>query len=105
ASLRRESAKLAKLSAEAADYEQRASKLVEGIELQKKVALAEYVALRKIILERLEHLLGATSGNGKAAREAAIHELVFPRRMDTETTPAVDHQLWIIDERLESHHY
>ena len=104
ANLRRESAKLAKLSAEAADYQQRASKLVEGIELQKKIALAEYVALRKIILERLEQLLGI-SGDGKAAREAAIHELVFPRRTDTQSNPAIDHQLWIVDERLESHHY
>lgn len=104
ANLRQESAKIAKLGVEAADYEQRASKLVEGIELQKKVTLAEYVALRKIILERLEHLLGTTS-DGKTTRERAIHDLIFPTRIDTHSAPAVDHQLWIIDERLESHQY
>ena len=104
ANLRRESSRIAKLDAETADYQESATKLVEGIEMQKKVALAEYVALRKIILERLEHLLSA-SGDGRASKEEAIHDLVFPRRTDSETAPAIDHQLWIVDERLESHHY
>ncbi len=62
------------------------------------------MSLRKIVLERLEQLLGAKE-NGKADREAAIHSLVFPQRKDTESQPGQDHQLWILDERLESHDY
>jgi len=30
---------------------------------------------------------------------------VFPQRSDTESAPGTDHQLWILDERLESHDY
>lgn len=68
------------------------------------MALAEYVTLRKLVLERLEHLLEAKD-DGKAHREAEIHNLIFPQRTDTESNPGIDHQLWILDERLESHNY
>lgn len=45
------------------------------------------------------------SDSGKAHREEMIHNLIFPQRTDSESNPGVDHQLWIIDERLESHLY
>jgi hypothetical protein len=104
--LKQESRRLAKLKSgeEEEDYVESARKLADQIETQKKVALAEYVSLRKIILERLEQLLNAKA-DGKAHREAAIHNLVFPQRSDTESAPGTDHQLWILDERLESHNY
>ncbi len=104
--LKQESRRLAKLktSEGAEEYLESARKLAEQIETQKKVALAEYVTLRKIILERLQQLL-EVQDNGKSHREAAIHNLVFPQRADTESAPGTDHQLWILDERLESHNY
>jgi hypothetical protein len=102
--LKQESRRLSKLKSEGDDYWESARKLADQIETQKKVALAEYVSLRKIVLERLEQLLDAKD-DGKAHREAAIHSLVFPQRADTESNPGVDHQLWILDERLESHNY
>lgn len=102
--LRQESRRLAKLKSEGEDFWESARKLAGQIEAQKKVALAEYVTLRKIVLERLEQLLEA-KGDGKIYRESAIHNLVFPQRTDTESNPGVDHQLWILDERLESHNY
>lgn len=102
--LRQESRRLSKLKSEGEDYWESARKLADQIETQKKVALAEYVSLRKIVLERLEDLLAAKA-DGKAHREAAIHGLVFPQRVDTESNPGIDHQLWILDERLESHDY
>ena len=102
--LKQESRRLSKLKSEGKDYWESARKLADQIETQKKVALAEYVSLRKIVLERLEQLLEAKD-DGKAHREAAIHRLVFPQRSDTESNPGVDHQLWILDERLESHNY
>lgn len=102
--LKQESRRLARLKSEGDDYWESARKLASQIETQKKVALAEYVSLRKIVLERLEQLLEAKD-DGKAYREAAIHNLVFPQRSDTESNPGIDHQLWILDERLESHTY
>jgi hypothetical protein len=104
ASLRRESTRIARLSKTAADYEASAIRLVEGIAIQKKVTLAEYVALRRIILDRLKSLLEADD-RGQTSLEKDIHELIVPMRTDTESAPAFDHQLWIVDERLESHHY
>jgi hypothetical protein len=102
--LRAESRRLAVLHAEDASYGESARKLVEQVETQKQVALAEYVALRKIVLERLQQVLAANQ-EGHAQPEEAIHNLVFPRGSDTENTPGIDHQLWILDERLESHRY
>jgi hypothetical protein len=102
--LRQESKRLARLHSEEADYWESARLLAGQIEVQKKVALAEYVSLRKIVLDRLQDLIVLNEA-GKAYREAAIHDLVFPQRTDTESNPGVDHQLWILDERLESHDY
>lgn len=102
--MRQESRRLARLKTEGDGYWESARKLADQIETQKKVALAEYVTLRKIVLERLEYLLEAKR-DGKAHREADIHNLIFPQRTDSESNPGVDHQLWILDERLESHNY
>jgi hypothetical protein len=62
------------------------------------------VSLRKIILEHLEDLLNMQS-DGRASLEKEIHNLIFPQKTDTESDPGTAHQLWIIDERLESHKY
>ena len=102
--LRQETRRLARLKSEGDDFWASARKLADQIETQKKVALAEYVTLRKLVLERLEHLL-EVKDDGKAHREAEIHNLIFPQRTDTESNPGIDHQLWILDERLESHNY
>ncbi len=102
--LRRDSKRIAKLHDDSNAYWQQARDLSERVELQKKVTLAEYVSLRKVILDQLEHLLEIKE-DGKAHREEAIHNLIFPQRTDTESSPGVDHQLWLIDERLESHRY
>jgi hypothetical protein len=102
--LKQESRRLARLKSEGDDYWESARKLANQIETQKKVALAEYVSLRKIVLERLEFLLDAKE-NGNAHRESDIHNLIFPQRVDSESNPGIDHQLWILDERLESHNY
>ena len=102
--LRQESKRLAKLQSQEVGYGESARVLADQIEVQKKVALAEYVSLRKIVLDHLQQLI-SMSPDGKAHREAAIHDLVFPQRTDTESNPGVDHQLWILDERLESNDY
>ena len=79
-------------------------KLASQVDVQRKVALAEYVSLRKIVLQHLEDLLNAQK-DGKASLEEDIHNLIFPQKSDTESDPGTAHQLWIVDERLESHKY
>lgn len=103
-SLKKESKRLARASVDNANYWADARKLADSVEMSRKVALAEYVSLRKIVLQHLEDLLNINRG-GKASREEQIHSLIFPQRADTESAPGTDHQLWIVDERLESHHY
>jgi hypothetical protein len=102
--MKKESRRISRLKSEEEGYEESARRLSEQIEVQKKVALAEYVAMRKIILDRLEHLIEIGEGN-KAHREAAIHDLIFAQRTDSEADYGLSHQLWIVDERLESHDY
>jgi hypothetical protein len=102
--LRKTSRRLARLQADASDYWETARQLSDGIEAHKKTVLAEYVALRKILLDRLERVIGQKTEGGRH-RESDVHNLIFPQRTDTESNPGVDHQLWILDERLESHRY
>lgn len=102
--MKQESRRMARLKTEEEGYWERAEKLALQIETQKKVALAEYVTLRKLVLERLAEIL-EVNDEGKAHKESAIHNLIFPQRSDTETNPGADHQLWILDERFESHVY
>jgi hypothetical protein len=102
--LKKESKRLTRISTKNADYWEGARKLASQVDVQRKVALAEYVSLRKIVLQHLEDLLSAQT-DGKAPIEEEIHNLIFPQKIDTESDPGTAHQLWIIDERLESHRY
>lgn len=104
AGLKKESKRLSRLTAESENYEAQANQLTKQIDTQKQVALAEYVSLRKIILDQLESLLDLNSA-GQASREQAIHNLIFRQRSNTEEDAPLEHQLWILDERLESHAY
>jgi len=104
AHLKKESKRLSRLAVESAGYAEAAKKLAEELEEQQKVALAEYVSLRKIVLDRLQALLDADA-NGIISKESAIHNLIFPQRTNIESRPLINHQLWILDERLEANTY
>lgn len=104
ASMKKESKKLAKMKSENAGWEASAKSLAAKIETQRQVALAEYVSLRKLVLDQLENIMGI-EGEGRAHLEETIHNLVFPQHTDSESTVEIPHQLWILDERLESHAY
>ena len=38
--------------------------------------------------------------SGSYSSEGVVHDIIFPRKGNTEVTPYQDHNLWIIDERL-----
>jgi hypothetical protein len=61
--------------------------------------LVHYVVLRKIVLDMLKKLL-EIKDNGKYSKEAEIHNLIFPMKSDSETTDYENHNLWILDEKL-----
>src|ERR1035437_3364693 len=82
--LKKESKRLARIASKDASYWEGARKLASQVDVQKQVALAEYVSLRKIVLEYLENLLNIQA-NGKASLEKEVHNLIFPQKTDTES--------------------
>lgn len=91
--------KLLLSSADAESMESSVSELVEKISQNSKNDLAHYIALRKTILELLGRSLEIRP-DGKYASEGAVHDIIFPRKGDTDRTDFGNHNLWLIDERL-----
>ncbi|MFC2002982.1 hypothetical protein ACFLV4_03440 [Chloroflexota bacterium] len=77
----------------------KANDLVKHIQEAGSSDLTHYVALRKIVLEWLTELLGIKD-DGKYNKEADIHNIIFPMKNTSETTSYADHNLWILDEKL-----
>ena len=69
-----------------------------------KEELIRYIALRRKILDIFARSL-ETDDSGNYSSEGVVHDIVFPRRGDTENTSFDDHNLWIIDERLNFTNY
>lgn len=61
--------------------------------------LAHYVFLRRQTLQLLEQAL-QRDVQGNYPLEAALHSIIFPMGSNSETTPYQEHNLWIIDEKL-----
>lgn len=61
--------------------------------------LIHYIALRRNILDIFGRSL-EVDDTGAYSSEGAVHDIIFPRKGDTEITSFKDHNLWIMDERL-----
>ncbi len=81
------------------DIDESAQELVKKISKAEMSDLAHYVALRKIIVGIFKKSL-EMSAEGKYTSENAIHSIIFPTRSDSESTDYINHNLWIIDEKL-----
>ncbi len=75
------------------------SQIVSKIAISSKDDLIHYIALRRNILDIFEKSLGKDK-DGSYSSEGVVHDIVFPRKDDTTTINYEDHNLWIIDERL-----
>ena len=73
--------------------------IVRKISDTSKNELIHYIALRRKILDILSKSLEVDE-SGKYSTEGVVHDIVFPRKGDTEVTSFHDHNLWILDERL-----
>ena len=80
------------------------SKIVNRISNASKDKLTHYIALRRQILEIFGKSLQLDE-SGKYASEDMVHDIIFPRKGDTENTPFYKHNLWILDERLNFTNY
>ena len=75
------------------------AKIVRKISGTSKNELIHYIALRRKLLHIFEKSLEVDE-SGRYLSEGMIHDIIFPRKGDTETTRFKDHNLWIVDERL-----
>ena len=74
-------------------------KIVSKISVTSKNDLIHYIALRRKILDIFAKSLEVDDTGGYSS-EGVVHDIIFPRKGDTEITSFDDHNLWIVDERL-----
>jgi len=75
------------------------AEVVESISQTSKNDLIHYVSMRKCVLDLFGKAL-ETDDEGKHRSEGEVHDIIVPRRKDSETLDYEDHNLWILDERL-----
>ena len=81
-----------------------ASEIVGKISETSKNDLIHYIALRRKILDIFGKSL-ETDETGAYSSEGVVHDIIFPRKGDTDITSFDDHNLWIVDERLNFTYY
>lgn len=81
-----------------------ARSIAENISEKSKSELIHYIALRKYLLDLLAKKLEYRD-DGKHHTEGAVHDIIFPRKKDTDSIPYKGHNLWILDERLSFTNY
>ena len=77
----------------------KAAKIVEMISQTNKNDLIHYVSLRKCVIDLFAKALEKDAG-GKYKAEGAVHDIIVPRKTDTDELDYDNHNLWILDERL-----
>ncbi len=78
--------------------------IVNQISETSKNDLIHYIALRRDVLNLFERNL-ELDPDGKYSSEGTVHDIIFPRRKDGDGTFFDEHNLWIIDERLNFTNY
>ena len=78
--------------------------IVSKISDTSKNDLVHYIALRRKILDIFRKSLEVDE-SGNYLSEGVVHDIIFPRRGDSIRTPFHDHNLWIVDERLNFTNY
>ncbi|WP_456014001.1 ATP-binding protein [Methylorubrum populi] len=67
---------------------------------QQRGVLAEYVLMRKSVIDILDRYAEYQDGTTKHHLEEAVHKLIVPMRTDSAALDIGDHNLWLIDDRL-----
>ena len=77
----------------------RVATVVASISQTSKNDLIHYVSMRKCVLELFGKSL-ETGDDGKYRSEGEVHDIIMPRRKDGDEINYEQHNLWILDERL-----
>ena len=80
-------------------FEENVSEIVSRISDNSKGDLIHYIVARKEIIHLFDKSLEVGS-SGAYSSEGTVHDIIFPRKGDSERTPFENHHLWLIDERL-----
>jgi hypothetical protein len=75
------------------------SQLIESISDNSKNDLIHYVSMRKCVLDLFSKSL-EIGADGKHKSEGEVHDIIMPRKKDSEELNYDAHNLWILDERL-----
>ena len=75
------------------------SQLIESISDNSKNDLIHYVSMRKCVLDLFSKSL-EIGADGKHKSEGEMHDIIMPRKKDSEELNYDAHNLWILDERL-----
>lgn len=75
------------------------AEIVNKVSGTSKNDLIHYIALRRTILDIFSKSLEVDE-SGAYSSEGVVHDIIFPRRGDSDVTLFLDHNLWIVDERL-----
>ncbi len=86
------------------DLKDNVTEIVSQISKTSKNDLIHYIALRKNVLDIFARSL-QLDDDGSYSSEGTVHDIIFPRKGDSETTLFEEHNLWIIDERLNFTNY
>ncbi|MCI5131239.1 MAG: ATP-binding protein [Candidatus Electrothrix sp. EH2] len=81
------------------EVREQAMEIVSNISGTSKNDLIHYIALRRKILDIFDKSL-QVDDTGAYSSEGVVHDIIFPRKGNTEITSFKDHNLWILDERL-----
>jgi hypothetical protein len=84
------------------DYAKRYNHFLEQYNEIGKSKLADYVVHRKIIIEFLEKILQKRDDD-RYFLERDVHEIIYPMQTTSDDIDYIQHNLWIIDERLSYH--
>jgi len=69
-------------------------------DIVKKGELAHYISLRKVFLDVLKKALDINDDEKKHEKEELLHGIIFPTKKDSDGIAFDEHNLWILDERL-----
>jgi hypothetical protein len=86
-------------SPEGADLGDKVSQVVDSLSQSSKNDLIHYVSTRKCVLDLFGKSLERDEA-GKYPTEGDVHDIVIPRRRDSDDLEYDQHNLWILDERL-----
>lgn len=81
-----------------ATFERELEERIEKVTRPSQASLASYVLYRRAIIEMYREVM-KKSGD-KFQREALVHKLLFPMGAELDNFTRVDHNLWLLDERL-----